>query len=272
MAKVKTIIHKRKAMTSEQARTVRQAGHNDAQKFAYLIGLSSDYQNDPQAKKDVIDLAGDAHSVKSGAKKWQIFLYSSSRFEKDTIFKRLNGLGQLLLNCLNVFPNSFKEYKRNKIHYKNLLKGQMQILKEKLQNKETLKAFFEKSFFNAGEVSYLTIKNINAFYVFHNNDVVKILTENISVENSAGEQKVIFKIKNTNSKTLNRFPIITVGEIEMRNDSDIHFKEIKFWMDKNKTFELLKSSIPLVKEIKPKLFLCGKALKTFKKHKKGGIA
>lgn len=266
MPKNKITIHKKKAMTSEQARMVRQTGHDDAKEFACLIGLSSDYQNDSQAKKDVIDLAGDAHSVKSGVKKWQIFLHSPSRFEKDTIFKRLNGLGQLLLNCLNVFPNEFKKYKQNRMYYKNLLRKPMQILKERLQNKETLKAFLGKSFFNAGEVAYLTIKHSNSFYVFHSDDVVKILTDNISVENSIGGQKVIFKIKNTNLKTLNRFPIITIGEIEMRNDSDVHFKEIKFWMGKDKTFELLKNSIAPIKEAKSRLFLCGKATKTFKKH------
>jgi hypothetical protein len=37
--------------------------------------LSNDYQNDVQAKKDVIDFNGDSHSVKSGKKRWQIFLY-----------------------------------------------------------------------------------------------------------------------------------------------------------------------------------------------------
>lgn len=70
MEKNKITTHKKKAMTSEQAISVRQAGHDDAKEFAHLIGRSSDYQNDTQAKKDVIDLAGDAHSVKSGTKKW----------------------------------------------------------------------------------------------------------------------------------------------------------------------------------------------------------
>ncbi len=258
--------HKKKAMTSEQARRVRQTGHDDAKEFARLIGLPSDYQNDPQAKKDVIDLSGDAHSVKSGAKKWQIFLHSPNRFKRDAIFKRLNGLGQLFLDCLDVFPDTFKEYRKNKIHFKNSLKDPMRALKEKLQNKETLNVFLEKSFFNAGEVSYLTIKHSGSFYIFRNADVVKILTDNINVENSIGEQKAIFKIKNTNPKTSNRFPAITIGEIEMRNDSLVHFKEIKFWMDKNKTLELLKTNIFPIKKVKHGLFLCGKSLKTFKKY------
>ncbi len=266
MSKNKDAIYKKRAMTSEQARQVRQAGHDDAREFAFLIGLPSDYQNDPQAKKDVIDLAGDAHSVKSGAKKWQIFLYSPRRFERDIIFRRLNGLGQLLLTCLNVFPLSFSEYKQNKSYYKELLKDPMRQLKEKLQNEGTLEAFFEKSFFNAGEVTYLTIKYNNSFHIFHRVDVVRVLTDNISVENSRGDQKVIFKIRNINQKTQKRFPLVTIGEIEIRNDSDIHFKEIKFWMYKEKTFLLLKENISPVRELKQKLLVYGKALKTFKKY------
>lgn len=169
-------------------------------------------------------------------------------------------------NCLNVFPCKLEEYKKDKIYYKNLLMKPMQKLKKKLQNKETLKALLEKSFFNAGEVSYLTIKNGDSFYVFHNNDVVKTLTENISVENSNGGQKVIFKIKNANPKTLSRFPLVTIGEIEMRNDSEAHFKEIKFWMGKDKTFELLNKIISPIKKVKPRLILCGKSLKIFRKY------
>lgn len=266
MEKNKVTTHEKKAMTSEQARCVRQAGHDDAKGFARLIGLPEDYQNDPQAKKDVIDLSGDAHSVKSGVKKWQIFLHSPSRFERDTIFKRLNGLGQLLSDCLNFFPNQFEIYKKNKKRYKNLLKEPMQRLKERLQNKETLKVFLEKSFFNAGEVAYLTIKNNNFFHVFRDNDVVKILTDNITVENSVGEQKVIFKTKNTNEKTLKRFPMVTIGETEMRNDSKVHFKEIKFWMGKDKTFNLLEQNVLPAKKVKARLVLYGKSLKTFRKY------
>jgi len=269
MKKNKPILPRRRAMTSEQAREVRRSGHADAKEFASLIGLPSDYQNDPNAKKDVIDLAGDAHSVKSGANKWQIFLHPSSRFEKDMIFRRLNGLGQLFLDCLAVFPDKFEEYKQNKIFYKDRLKKSMQKLKERLQNEETLRVFLEKSFFNAGEVTYLTIKHNNCFNVFHSDDAVKVLADGINVENSKGEQKVIFKIKNINAKTLKNFPLVTIGEIEMRNDSKIHFKEMKFWMSKDRTFELLKNNISPVKEVKSRLFVYGKAIKIFRKYECG---
>ena len=54
-----------------------------------LLRLSEwieDYQNDKKAKKDVIDPSGDAYSVKSGSKKWQIFLYGRNRFINDDGF------------------------------------------------------------------------------------------------------------------------------------------------------------------------------------------
>ncbi len=259
----------KRAMSSEKARKVRQQGHDDAKEFAKLIGLEDDYKNDPQAKKDVIDLSGDAHSVKSGTKKWQIFLYSPGRFERDVIFRRLNGLGQLLLDCLNVFPDKFEDYKNNKIFYKNALQPKMLALKEKLANPDTLEAFFDKSFFNAGEVQYLTIKQDKTFHVFHRDDVIKILKENIKVVNSKkrqegqfDNQKVVFKIKNP--KRPNSF--ITIGEIEMRNDSKIHFKEIKFWMKKDLTFGLLNEKIIDKKIAKEGLIIYGKAVKKFKNY------
>ena len=248
-------------MTSEQARSVRKKGHDDAKEFARLIGLPSDYQNDPQAKKDVVDLAGDAHSVKSGTKKWQIFLYAHSRFEKDKIFKRLNGLGQLMMNCLDVFPDNYDEYISDKPKYKNLLKEPMQKLKERLTNKDTLEAFFDKSFFNAGEVKYLTIKMDDGFHIFHCDDVVKVLAENITVENSKARHKKQFD----NQKVVFKYNGKTIGEIEIRRDSKVHYKEMKFWMRKDKTFFLLKDKIPKIKKLKSKLYAHGKAIKTFTK-------
>lgn len=63
-------IRKSRASSSEEARRYRQQGYDDALEFALLIGLSSDYKNDPHAKKDVIDPSGDAHSLKGGEVKW----------------------------------------------------------------------------------------------------------------------------------------------------------------------------------------------------------
>ena len=65
----RSAVRRRRALSSDDARVLRQRGHNDAREFAMAIGLTSDYQNDLRAKKDVIDRSGDSYSVKGGEKK-----------------------------------------------------------------------------------------------------------------------------------------------------------------------------------------------------------
>lgn len=140
-----------RASSSERARSYRQAGHDNALKFALAIGLTRDYQNDKTAKKDVIDPSGDAHSVKSGEKKWQIFLYRRNRFKSDDGFQALNGVGTLLIRCIDAFPPSFEEYKRNQKIAKERLRTPMCELKDRFQRKALLRAFLAKAIFNGGE-------------------------------------------------------------------------------------------------------------------------
>ena len=250
---------KRRALSAEGARRVRQQGYDDALEFALAIGLPSDYKNNPHAKKDVIDPSGDAHSVKSGVKKWQIFLYGLGRFSNDDAFIVMNGIGELLKNCINAFPTNFIEYQKNKMDYKELLRPQMKALKEKLGVSSRLKAFLNKSLFNGGEVDYLTVKHDSKFHVFLNTDVIDVMEANLKVENSRAiskgqfpEQKVLFKYKGNN-----------LGELEMRNDSPIHYREIRFNMIKPKMMDLLFSTIPLTSKFNDTVFIYGKANKKF---------
>ena len=99
----------RRASTTGAARKYRQRGHDDAPGFALAIGLKSDYERDPRAKKEVIDPAGDAHSVKSGRKKRQVFLYSRDRFLNDDGFQALNGIGSLPVHCIDAFPPRYSD-------------------------------------------------------------------------------------------------------------------------------------------------------------------
>jgi hypothetical protein len=82
-----------------------------------------------KAKKDVIDRSGDAHSVKGGVKRWQFFLYSKSRFETDDAFQSMNGIGQLLIKALEVFPINYADYVKNKRH---TIKSQI-IIRQKVR-------------------------------------------------------------------------------------------------------------------------------------------
>lgn len=258
-----TKIRKKRALSSEGARIVRQKGHDDALEFALWIGLTQDYKNDPHAKKDVIDLSGDAHSVKSGQVKWQIFLYRASRFQSDDAFLAMNGIGQLLIECINSFPLTFDEYQLAKSASKEKLRVPMVRLMGVLQEKPRLRAFLNKSLFNGGEVNYLTVKQDGKFHIFLNKDVVDVFGENLEVCNSkaisvghVAEQKVLF-----------RYNGINLGELEMRNDSKIHYREVRFNMIKPKVMELLFGKIPLTSTYNEHVLVYGNATKHFGKWK-----
>lgn len=255
---------KKRGLSSEEARIVRQRGHNDALEFALAIGMTRDYKNDLKAKKDVIDLSGDAHSVKSGEKKWQIFLYGQSRFETDEAFAVMNGIGALLSKCITSFPTSFNEYERDKISAKEKLRPNMVALAEKLKDKVRLRAFLAKSLFNGNEVSYLTVKDKGSFHIFYRDDVLKVLCDSLEVCNSKAlsvgnlpEQKVLLKYGGVN-----------LGEIEMRNDSLVHYQEIRFNMIKPRIMSLLYEKIQMTHSFNKWVNVYGTASKHFGRWKK----
>lgn len=230
---------KRRAMTPDKASEVKLAGHRDEAEFAGAIGGRL-FAGDRRAKPDVAD--GDYYySVKSGAKKWQIFLYSQKRLQEDAGFGVINGIGELLAECLNAFPPAFDAYRADKARYKNQLRAPMRAVKEKLSQPKLLKGFFAKALFN-DKVDFLAVKSGGLFHVFHKSDVLAVMSANVGAVNSQArtarqtpEQKVVFKAG---------FPrLTTLGEIEIRNDSDVHYREVKFWMFKDKTLALLQDGI-----------------------------
>ena len=249
-------------MTPEKARRVRARGHADARAFARLIGLPEDYQNNPQAKKDVIDKNGDAHSVKSGKLKWQIFLYKKSRFIDDLGFAGMNGIGDLIADCLSCHPATRAEYEADKARWKRELQPRMIALKERLSDPRRRASFFEKAFFNGNEVNYLTILSGGIYHVFAGGDVVQAMRSHARVKNSQArratefdEQKVVF------------FTDSTIGEIELRRDPK-HYISAKFWMHKEKTLRLLCDNIAPTESWGGKVAVYGRAIQTFKrKHK-----
>ena len=174
----------------------------------------------------------------------------------------MNGLSEIFLECIESFPESRKDYLKDKRKYKEKLKEPMRKLCQKLQDKRILAGFIDKSMFNSGEVDFLVVKEGKQFHVFWGRDVVNVLTENLEVENSKArinsqldDQKVVFKFSGK-----------TIGEIEMRNDSDIHYREVKFWLEKNQTLNLLKSKISPSQKLNERLILYGNAIKKLSKY------
>ena len=259
---MKKNIWKRRAMSTERANEVRDSGHRDALEFAIAIGLDRDYKNDKIAKKDVIDKSGDAHSVKSGAKRWQLFLYGANRIDKDNAFQTMNGIGQILLECIRLFPKTFDDYEKDKLRYKKLLQQKMVELKDKFQTSTRVATFLEKAIFNGGEVSYLTVKHDNIFHVFYREDVIKTLLECLKVENSKARNKnqtpnlkVIFKDK---------IKDINVIDLEIRNSGENHYKEVLLVANKNPFLNILFGNIVNKKEFNEKVILYGKSISKFK--------
>jgi len=246
-------------MSSAEASRVKKAGHSAEKEFAELIG-GKVYSSHTGMKKDVLDKNNDFHSVKSGNKKWQIFLYGKKRFEDDDIFQVLNGFAELFLGCIYSFPESREEYLNDKRYFKEKLTKYMIALKEKLEVKIKLKAFLSMSLFNGGEVNYLTIKEHDGtFHIFKNNEVINILSDNIVAENSKARQDNQFN----NQKVVFKYDDVAIGEIEMRNDSNVHYRQVKFWLGRDKTFSLLTKNINKKEEMCSRIFVYGQAIKTF---------
>ena len=249
-------VKKSRASSTEKAREIRQQGYDDALLFALSIGLKEDYKNDAKAKKDVIDPSGDAHSLKSGQKKWQIFLYRRSRFED---FRAMNGMGELLINCIDSFPKSFNDYQGNKPEAKEKLRPHMVDLANKLQDKYRLKAFISKSMFNSGEVNYLTVYDKNKFHVFWGKEVEQVMADNLEIANSQARQKGRFP----EQKVIFKYEGVNLAELEMRNDTTTHYKEIRFNMIKPKAMKLLYSKITVKQNYNDDVILYGEAIKHF---------
>lgn len=253
-------LRKRRAMTSEEARRVKLAGHQAESEFAQIIG-GRIYPG--SRKKDVIDTQGNIHSVKSGDKKWQIFLYSRSRFEESIGFFG----SALFIACIDSFPKDREKYTQNKVAYKLKLQPAMRALKDFLShtdqnfihNNKTI--FLQEALFHSSEVDYFTIKEGKNFHIFDAGEVVKTINDSTVLTNSKArnrdqmdDQKVIFVLPSRH---------ITLGEIEMRNDSAVHYRQVKFWMDRKITLALLMEKIQPVVQKSSHLIAYGRASHKF---------
>lgn len=227
---------RKRAMSSAVASRKKIEGHAREDVFAARIG-GSVMKHGPR-KKDVVGPAPDfvTYSVKGGAF-WQVFLYSEARLRTNTILQGLGDIASLMVACLDAFPPTFAQYQADKADAKQRLQVPMILLMRALQPKSMLAAFLEKSLFNGGEVDALALTpdGDSNFYIFSNDDVVRVLTENVEVTNSIAMRRT----DTPNQKVLLKYNGINLGEIEVRNDSVTHYREMKFRIQAQRAFPLL---------------------------------
>ena len=254
---------RKRAMTTTQASEKKKMGHINERHFAEIIDgevVKGTHKN------DVIDQQGNNHSVKGG-QYWQIFLYRKSRLLTNTEFQGIGRVANLMVTCLDVFPEKRKDYEADKVHFKTLLRAPMRDLYEEIRKPTIFPELLSKAIFNGKEVDYLSILtpcmsnsisvNDKRYHIFTRNDVVSLLSTHLEIGNSRAikkgdipEQKVIFRYAGRN-----------IGEIEIRNESDKHYREMKWRFEACGVFALL--DVLERFRLSEQIYVRGRARKTF---------
>lgn len=246
---------KKKAMTSQDASDKKKKGHEEEDGFAAITGT---VRKEGHGKPDVLSPCKKFRASFKGVgnkdgQKRQIFLYGPNRVGNSNTFEEISSD---LKACLEVFPPTIEEYEKDEDVYRKKLHPEMVKLKETLEDDAKREYFFGQAFFDFSPISKNNEDSANAlvlaekdssYSVFDWEDVVKVLFKNLIVCNSStkkdyGPQKVLFIGPNPKIKGKTR---ITYGEIEVRNDSDDHYKELKFWVYQGLLSKLLKKHLPL---------------------------
>ena len=239
----------KRAMTSTAASYKKRSGHINERSFAYLI--DGEVVGDRTDKTDVIDQEYNTYTVKGG-EWWQIFLYSRDRFVTNTEFRIIGNIANLFIDCIDAFPENRSDYLEDKTYFKERLQEPMRQLKDEICKPDIFPQLLSKAIFNGDEVDYLSIlpKELSSqavlsdqkhFHLFSAEDVVSLLSTKLEIANSRARgrgqmdaQKVIFRYGKN------------VGEIEIRTDSDLHYKQAKWRFNSPAILSLLRSNLDVV--------------------------
>ncbi len=270
------VINRRRAPSSYISSLKKLSGHKEEEIFAELIG--GDVIKGTQ-KTDVIDSMGKHYSVKSG-KKWQIFLYSYDRISKCRYLKILKSCLDAFspdyelykkdrTKCIEFKENYIQLHGRDAtkelpnedivnvlgtneyIEAKELLSFATEDVCESLNNKSELRQFLSEAFFNIDEVDFLVVKdttfeNDGLFKVFSRDESLDILSEHLSPSVSkAGRVPEDYNV--SGQKTLLRYQLKNkpknIVEVEIRNDSSTHYRQVRFNAYSKDTLYLLLSNL-----------------------------
>jgi len=245
--------HKKKSMTSEKASHVKKSGHKNEDDFVSIFQGAHKIKGTGKTDVRYKDYS---FSLKKVCKRIQFALYTHNSDRWDD-----TPISTLCKACLEIYPESYSEYLQNKVSCKDKLREKMINLKEHLTIKENLKEYLEKMIFNKEEVNFLVMKDNDNQHIYFRDDVIEILINNTSVQNSQAikegdtpEQKVIIKCKNNKDKFINLI------EIEVRNSGSNHYAELLCVCNRDKLFDLLNENISESIEIKNNVILKGKAI------------
>ena len=266
-------INRRRAASSEISSEKKLGGHRNEDEFASLI---NGVVIKGTQKGDVEDQKGFLYSVKSG-KKWQVFLYGFERINSSKHLQVLQPCLEAFPKQSNIYfkdrtsviefkENYVKKHGREKakklsngevvdtlgkneyVTSKNKLAKATDEVCKMLKDKSFLQDFLDEALFNNKEVSYLAIKDTtfrkdDAYKVFTRKDVLEILSSelfpatskagNVPEDFNVSGQKTLLCYKTKNGTQKN------IVEIEIRNDSETHYRQVRFNMYSRDALTLL---------------------------------
>lgn len=258
------MFRRRRAMTSEQASIKKRSGHIREQIFAELI--NGDVISG-QGKADVIDPQENRYSIK-GAEWWQIFMYARNRFVTNTEFLEIGNIAELIIECLDAFPETKEEYDVdvNKTAAKRMLQLAMRRLKAELCLPGMFSEFLSKGMFDGDRVDYFAVlehrlsgehipRNQKHFHVFSASEVVDVLSTQLVVDNSTAQGvgqmdalKVIFLYKGRNT-----------GELEIRVDTS-HYRKARWRFNSDLIIGILRRYIRESRLVNNQISVYGRAI------------
>ena len=259
---------RRRAMTPEAASGKKLQGHKNEEIFSDLIGGTVVGGN--TEKTDVLDSEGRSYSVK-GSKFWQVFLYSRYRLVNNTEFHDMGNIANLMIGCLDAFPEDYEDYQADKQVAKKRLQPFMRQLKDELHEPDIFPMFLSKAIFNGNEVKYLVILPVELsgkdtpvdekiYHIFSAEDVVRILSKKVSIKNSKARHvnetddlKVVFRYNNKN-----------MCEFEIRTDSKTHYREAKLRLHGVPTLSILRSVLGSPVTVNSQVLIYGSAIEELK--------
>jgi hypothetical protein len=242
---------KKKSMSSEQASFVKKEGHHNEEEFCKLLPGSI-----VKIGRDKADIEYKEYtfSLKKMCKRIQFALYSrnSSNWLTNTESFRL------CKECLDIYPETYETYRKDKLAYKEKLREKMLNLKEYLSSDpEHLREFLLWIIFK-NDVDFLVLKDETHHYIYHSKELVNILVDHVQITTSQvikkkdyADQKVLLKCENKNKKITNLI------EIEIRNSNSKHFARLLCVCNRDVLFHLLQEQIKPERPLRESIILKG---------------